>query len=113
MRRAGWPRPRTTVCRDPSPPFSLLSHPRTLPPRQYPNPDPTKRTTFAIRNVTFQNIVATQSTAAGQFLCDANAPCVVNLRNVTHVGGPAPKAWECTYAHGVATDVSPAPCLLP
>lgn len=38
---------------------------------QYPKPDPTKRTTLVIRNVTFRDIVATNSHDAGTLLYSA------------------------------------------
>lgn len=67
-----------------------------------PNP-----TTMAISNVTFANIIATDSGAAGGFDCVPESPCRdMTLSNVQHVG-TAPKGWACSNAFGSATDTSP------
>ena len=64
-------------------------------------------TTMAISNVTFSNIAAVDSGAAGSFECVPESPCRnMQLVNVQHTGS-TPKGWQCKNAHGTAVDTSP------
>jgi polygalacturonase len=69
-------------------------------------------TTIKISGITVRNVTAVNSTAAGNFICDANAPCTdIYLEDIFHLGN-IPANFTCANAYGTYNDVNPASCLL-
>lgn len=68
------------------------------------------KTTIAMSNISFTHIVSKDaSQMAGQFLCDANAPCTgITVDDVQHTGTLPPAGWQCWNVSGSVDSVTPA-----